>query len=576
MVTSPAPVRKVFWTSLRWWAPLALLFLVIIPALCVYGLIVWRSHDLAEKALASAESGNQRLAVLQARSALRLLPSDTKVLRSAALVETRARTPEALELWQRLAQKSTLTAEEQVMRAEVALAVGRPDAAAEAQAALEAAGEAASLHRLRAGIAAASNDLDGAIAETRVALESSQEPSLRLNLAKLLAYRHARLLSGGSVEPLDVEAGRDFRGIIHSLLSTPEAASALALALDRAAFPMSDAATREEWARVALQDLRPENPALLPAASVLCSGGAVTVAALQATLRPVFAEAPLALRSAFAQWLALHGHAQEGLRLVSLDEAGTDPAAFAAVAQAFVAQDRAADLLRLSGKAGEAVPAWLRSLAEARASTMLGNVGSAEHALRDAVVQSLPVGVLPHILWEADDLGAGALADRQLVELCGRPDSEGMAFGIARSRFVGKLNGENLAAAFKAASSVSPSAPPVADYRIYLRLLRGGEVDPAETAEALRTNPAGIAPRINHALALLQSGHPREAMASLDRCTVFLEELPPGARVVVAALYAANGQAIEARAALSGVSVDDLCSDEEFLYENVKGALPPP
>jgi hypothetical protein len=556
--------------------PLALLFLVVVPALCVYGFVVWRSHDLVEKALASAESGNQRLAVLQARSALRLLPSDTKVLRSAALVETKAGAPEAFELWQRLAQTCTLTADEQVMRAEVALALGHQDAAEEAQAALEAAGQAASFHRLRAGIAAASNDLDGAIAETRVALESSQEPSLRLNLAKLLVHRHARLLSGGSVEALDVEAARDFREIINSLLSTPEAAPALALALEPAAFPMSDAVAREEWARVALRDPRPENPALLPAASVLCSGGTVTAADLQATLRPVFAQAPLALRSAFAQWLALHGQAQEGLRLVSLDEARTDPAAFAAVAQAFVVQDRGADLLRLSGKAGEAVPAWLRSLAEARASTMLGNVGSAEHALRDAIVQSLPVGVLPHILWEADVLGAGALADRELVELCARPDSEGVAFGIARSRFVGKSNGENLAAAFKAASSVSPSAPPVADYRIYLRLLRGGEVDPAETADALRTNPAGIMPRINHALALLQSGHPREALASLDRCTVFLEELPPGARVVVAALYAANGQSFEARAALSGVSADDLCSDEEFLYDKVKGALPPP
>ncbi|MFM8460336.1 MAG: hypothetical protein ACKOB0_15620, partial [Chthoniobacterales bacterium] len=287
----------------------------------------WRARDLATKAQENFREGNYRMAWLQMQSARELRPDDVEVLRAGALLEAKFGQPDALATMQDLEKKTALGAEEIKEKANAAARFGSEEEFENAVKKLEAMGTG-DAYSLRAARAELRGDLDRAIVEARRAIEASNRPEAKLDLARALGKRHGyslRLL--GQPAPEDVPALREVVQIIDSLQSGKLAEPALALGLTTAAASVD---TKKGWAEAGMKNVSPANPALLPAAEFLAQSGAIPAQDLRDRLRPIYDSATLAQRADFALWLARQGMPKEAVSMVTAQEAADDMSAFLA------------------------------------------------------------------------------------------------------------------------------------------------------------------------------------------------------------------------------------------------------
>ena len=141
----------------------------------------------------------------------------------------------------------------------------------------------------------------------------------------------------------------------------------------------------------------------------------------------------------------------------------------------------------------------------------------------------------------ADLQGLRPLADEAVVDLCANAAEADRAFALARDRFSRRGQFSTLGEAYAAARQASQEAPSVQVYERYREILDGKSVDLTVTAEAVAVRPTDVNARFNHALALLQAGQAKEALAVFDGFDVLTPQLPPGLQAVCAALLHAAG-----------------------------------
>ena len=110
------------------------------------------------------------------------------------------------------------------------------------------------------------------------------------------------------------------------------------------------------------------------------------------------------------------------------------------------------------------------------------------------------------------------------------------------------------------------------DYTRYLALVGDDPVSLEETAAACAAEPSNVTFRITHALNLLENDQPTEALKIFDDITVFADRLPPGQLAVLAAVLAANGDALRARAAATSIDPDLLAPGEYALILSLRTA----
>ena len=521
------------------WAPVAVVFALAAGALGLYLFTGWRAHDLSAKAVANAEAGEARLARLQIHSATGLRPRSETVRRAAALIESRLGQPAAVELWEKLGDGIELTPSEAEARAEVMALHGDDAQFARAVRALEAGGHVSRAAELRALRSLLRGDLDGAIAKARGAASGPKaDPRLRWQLLQLLQARHGLYLSNNtSPGARDLAAAEEMTALIDGLAGTPLGDEALALGLEAPYFPAS---AKAAWADTAWAHADASNPALLPAAGFLAGTGDEPLSVWRDRLRVLHLGAPAPRRAAFARWMLARGFYDEVLVTAPASEAAAGEELFAVRVDALAALGRWDELYRLAAGPVSA-PESVRLLAQARGARGIGRRAEEALLIRTALRAAPGEGTTAAALALADAQGHHALADAAVIEWCGQPGTADAAFRLARDRFGRRGQPASLAAAFEASRQALPAARSVRDYVLYLEMLGGSLIDPSVTAAALADDPTGVDVRFNHALALLNAGREREALAVFDGFDVFFERLPPGLRAVSAALHAATG-----------------------------------
>lgn len=87
-------------------------------------------------------------------------------------------------------------------------------------------------------------------------------------------------------------------------------------------------------------------------------------------------------------------------------------------------------------------------------------------------------------------------------------------------------------------------------------------VDPADTAEAISSQPSEVSPRVTHALLMLRRNDAAASKAAFDDVTVFFDQMIPAHQVVVAAFTAGTGDLELARLMRGVVKTDVLTSGE--------------
>ena len=314
-----------------------------------------------------------------------------------------------------------------------------------------------------------------------------------------------------------------------------------------------------------MQDRTADNFALLPAADIVIESGAQDPSILAAELAPVFAQATLERRAAFATWLNRHRRSDLVPDLLSAEEAVSNPLAFTARAEALFNLGQWPALEEMSIMESP-VPSSVRLAARAVAARQLGQESdvpelvaqSLDNAARDQSISA----VVPLL----DSYGLSALVDDILLGLCSREDIAAQVYPLARSRFKGRGDEEALLRALDAAGQAVPDDLAVLDSRRRGDLLAGRPVDPSETAAAVAVAPADVALRLTHSLALFRAGRYAEALAVFDQVDVFVSELPPGEQAIVYAVLASNeGQSFNATRLLRAIERLRLTPDEEAL-----------
>ena len=539
----------------------------------------WRARDLAAKALENYDQADYRMAWLQVNSARELSPDDPQVLRSSAILEASFGLPSAIEHWSRLAAQGGLTAEDLEERARVAARLGTEEQFEQAVVDLEKSGDAAGGAKLRAARRLARGDIDKAIEQTRRMITFSDDPAVKLDLARLLLRRNADELARTRSEQAK-QVAAEMIGIVNSLQGTPAAEEALGFGL---AFLLPGPEEQERWADLAMQNLKAGNSALLPAAAVLVDLGKTTPAALQQKLRPVFDAAPLDRRAAFAAWLTKQGMPREALSLITVQEAGESIDAFNARIDALAKMQNWLALIETTEAGGNA-PEPLRLINKARAEYALGRgPQSGAKSVGAALRAASREGALPVVVSISDEIGAGGPVDLTLVELCGDPRVAAQAFRLARDRFDrrGPAGAVLLATAHQRALAVAPEAIPVQDYARYIKLLAARTVEnpkavvvlavnPADTAAALAAEPGDPAVRATHALALLRAGRPSEALEAFGDITLSFARLSPGTQTIICASLAASGRSEEARKLVGAIDPQLLGPEEVKLLKGLR------
>lgn len=430
----------------------------------------WRARDLAAKAKENFENANYRMAWLQINSAKDLRPGEPAVLRVLGQIEGAMGRANALDHYAKLSQKSELTPVDLLARAEIAARFGSDDQFAEAAGALEKSGQVKEAGQLRAARKLRRGDIDRAIGEARAAVTASDDPALKLTLARLLARRYGPEFGPGLTPSSAAMAGADeVVDLVDQLLDTPQRKPALAFALNEAnASPES----RLRWANAAMEKVDTDNPALLPAAAVLVRSGQKTPQQIHEQLRPVFDAAPLERRAAYALWLTGAGMPKEALAMITSQEAGESTAAFGARTEALFATGNHEALLAAVESGGN-VDDDVKFSVKARAEYARDHDAKGAEALGEAMVAAAKKGRLEIILSTGDALGAGRVVDEKLGELCGDPSLTDYAFRVARDRFSRNGKASSLDSAFERAQSASPQTASVQDYARYRGLLEG-------------------------------------------------------------------------------------------------------
>ena len=544
--------------------------LALLAAVGYWFFIGWRARDLALKSRQNLENAGYRMAWLQAESARNLRPDEPEVLRTSAIVDAAFGRKESLEAWRRLAEVDDLTPDDQEHRARAAIRFDdrvQLDAAVEA---LDAAGRRDSSARLRTASQLSRGDLQSAIEQARRGASFSDDPRLRLDLAKLLLRRYVDDLASSPADGSPArQAFNEMTAIVNSLQNDPETGpEALAFGLT---FLLPGPAVQKAWADNAMARMEPGNPALLPAATILIDNKHATPEQLHAQLRSIFDAASLDQRAAYAAWLTRHGLARESLTMITAQEAGESPKAFLARTEA-LGKDGNWNAVMATVEAGGNVPDSIRFLTRARAQYALrSDPVSGATSVGDALRAAAKEQRLPAAIQAADGFGAQQAVGAALVELSGDPAFAGQVFRLSRERFAASGEHARLKEAFQRASQAAPEELAVRDYGRYLSLLKESKKAPdIGAAEAdVAFAPADPFVRVTAALAKLRAGKSEEALSSFDDITVFYDRLPPGSQAVICAVIAANGQSERAEALLKVLDRSKLTDDEAALIKGL-------
>lgn len=536
------PIWKTISQRVLLWIPPVAFVVVLVGSVSLYFFIQWRATDLTAKALENVRGGNLSMAWLQIRSAEGMRSDLPEVQRAKILIQSRMDRPAALPMWEMLAMKGKLSAEEIKERARLAMLVGTDEQFLTAVTALEQSGDVINASGFRATRLIRKGDLSSSIEQARKAAASG-EPSRQMDLLRVLLMSYGPVLKKrGGVMPGSADASREIIELVDQLQGTPLQDEAIAMALQDF-IPPKD--TAHAWGTAALQDLSLKNPALLRAAHVMIANRDGKPRDYYEKLLPVFETADAIQKARFAHWMSRYQMWDEILQLINPEEAERDPAAFQQRGQALAQKEQWQDLIFLTGVTPQNFSS-LRLVLRGLALKRLKRLELARNAFADAVTAAGKDGTLDVTLRALDAMGEGVVADPILIKLCANPLTTDVAFRAARDRFSRQGKIASLTEAWIAALTTAPELPVVLDFKRRMALLEGRDVPLEETAAAVDAAPIDVLMRFTHALNLLKTGKAVEALGVFHDRDIMAEQLSPSDKVIAIAIFKANGMNTQA------------------------------
>ena len=539
-------VSRAILRKIMLWSPAVVVVLLVGGGLGTFLFTAWRADDLAAKAVASLERGDQRLALIQAESARNLRKNDPDVLRAYAKVRFEAGDPVCLEIWNQLAKRQDLSMEDRQAQAEAAVRFGGAEQFDSAIAEFEALGKTADADTWRGRRALQRKDFTAAEGFLRSAATADPSTARRLELARML-------VSIGTADSRS-EAVQ----IVESLVDGPDSAEVLAFGLSSVP---AGPATRRGWAEKVMANPKPENESVLTAAEILVADRLMSVDEIVAKLQLVFTGARLEDRGRYAKWLLEKNRPDDALVFVRPNEVRGSRGGFLVRAEALSAKQDWKSLFSMVN-AGSPVNESVTNILRARAEEGLGRSSAANASLRKAIRASVARNALAETMAEVDRMGKQSVSDEVLLDLCNGHGTAEYALRVARWRFSTRGEPRLREQAYRNAIKAAPQASTVADLARLEQLLDRDPVSTGQTAAALEKEPDNIDFRLTHALALFADGRPAEARGVLEPVRLVHHQLQPGQKAIAVAVLAATGSKMEAIGLAKTMRPDHLTDGE--------------
>lgn len=565
--TAPLPSR-----SRRWFYILLILAFLggaAYGSYWTYGKLTGRqSRKLTKMAAEYLQQGKVAEAAMSLDTAVRLKPNNAEALRLLAhLKGATGEGPKSLENWRKLAESGSLTLED---LAQYAAAAARENDWALAERIADAAatgGNPVLRHLLRAELLTSKNDVPGAEAELRLAVEADKTGTAQAALARFLIARRFNTETAPEILELlrEVSKLQDERGV-----------DAIATAMRIGVVPPAELPI---WINALREHPKANARTLFLADTVeLQSNPASKPAVLERMLQRMQG-APVDDRAAGVQFLVHIGEPAQAAALLSRDEALKNREVFSLWLNAqFLIQNWPAILDALA-QPNLPLPAYLTKLYSGRALVMSGHESDGRAAYAEGLQQSSEnkadlLQALAYLNLAGEDqffeqglkhvLSDPATAKESFIKIL---PSVAMHRDAARTRRV-----------YEIAAATSPDLArdlTLQNDLAYLNLLLGLPEDTKKVAFQSDANPRDFAFRVTYALALLQAGKNKEALTLLENCEpdVFVPTLPPHHKAIVAIALAANGRKKEALGAISTVPPQELSVQE---IELLRSYLPQP
>jgi tetratricopeptide (TPR) repeat protein len=499
-------------------------------------------------------------------TALRLNPNDPRALVGLARWhEAAGESFEALHSWQRAAESGGMSPGEAADYLQTALRQGEGEISLRLANSLVAGGDRAIPHLVRSELHHSKGEFESAEKELRLAVERDSTPRSGMLLAR-------RLLRSGRAGPAEREA----LDLLRSFSQRDDQAG-----LDALRELLGSGRIAPEETALLLRQLRSHSQAdgtchLLADFHELRIRPENREAILQAASDRL-AKSSAQDRAAALPWMLQVAGPAFAMPLLTLGEAASDHSVFPLWLQAHALGARWDVVLQACESPGVPLPVHMRHLYRGRALSKLGRAAESRAAYDEAQSPEArtpeAVADIPAYFLLAGEEALFAEAFQDALK-SGAPVEPLFQKIVTTTRQFG--DARRLREIYRMAEKHSPLAgnPSLQNDAAHLDLLLGETIDREFTGRRLEENPKDFAMRTTHALALLQSGKPGDALTVLSsgETETRLSTLPPSHQAVVAAVLAAAGKIKEAQgiaAALSPAAL--LVQERELLALHLAG-----
>ena len=554
-----------------------LFLLLILAVLCgvayasywAYGKLKGRqSRHLTKMATEYLQKNKVAEAEMSLQTAVRLKPNNAEALRVLARLQGgTGKGAESLETWQKLAASGGITLDDLAQYSMAASRAGDQALAERLANAAATGGNTVLRHMLRGNLLLSKNDIPGAEAEFRQAVEVDKTGNSRTMLARfLLAHR------------LNAETAPEIREMLRELSNRPDAVGleALTTAITRGLVPPAELPV---WTSALRLHPKSTAQALLLADLTDIQLQPATKPAVVAKMLERMQGASLEDRARGLQFLLRMDEPAQAASLLTRDEALKKRETLSLWLDAQSLTKNWPAVLDALSQPNLPLAGHLTKLYRARALVMSGKEAEGRAAYAEVLQET--AGSKAEFLETLAYLnlaGEDQLFDQGLQHALSDPETAKESFIRILPSVAMRRDATRTRRVYEMAAAASPELAndlTLQNDIAYLDLLLGLPVDIKKTAFLSEANPRDFSFRATHALALLKEGKNKEALSLLENCEpdIHVASLPPHQKAIVAIALAANGRRNEALGTASLLPPQQLSMQEFQLVRSYLAQL---
>ena len=548
--------------------------LLILVVLCVaayasywaYGKLKGRqSRHLTKMATEYLQKNKVAEAEMSLQTAVRLKPNNAEALRVLARLQgATGKGPQSLETWQKLAASGGITLDDLAQYSMAASREGDQALAERLANAAAAGGNTVFKHVVRANFLLSKNDIPGAEAEFRQAVEVDTTGNSRAMLARFLLTRR-----------LNAETAPEIREMLREISKRPDAVGleALTAAITRGLVPPAELPV---WISALRQHPKSTAQALLLADATDIQLQPETKPAVVAKMLERMQGASLEDRARGLQFLLRMEEPAQAASLLTRDEALKNRETLSLWLDAQSLTKNWPAVLDALSQPNLPLARHLTKLYRGRALLMSGKEAEGRAAFAEALQETEgSKAEFLETLAYLNLVGEDQLFDQGLQRALSDPETAKESFLRILPSVASRRDAARTRRAYEMAAAASPELAndlTLQNDMAYLDLLLGLPVDIKKTAFLSEANPRDFSFRATHALALLKAGKNKEALSLLENCEpdIHVASLPPHQKAIVAIALAANGRRNEALGTASLLPPQQLSMQE---FELVRSYL---